>query len=109
MSFKDMRDKKIAAEEVESHAECLAAMDCLMHHMNDEDEIECWLQDGVPDNSHWDVLGLKPRLQLEDKVEFYTELVRDMTYGDYEACVMIFAYAVKEQCFSSKYTPRVFT
>lgn len=109
MKFKDYRDNKIAEAEIGSHAECLAAMDCLMHHMNDEDEISCWLESGIPDNWHWDIFGLKSRTQLKDKVEFYTELVRDMTYGDYEACVMIFAYAVKAQCFSSKYTPRVFT
>jgi len=108
-SFKDIRNNKIAAEEVESHAECLAAMDCLMHHMSDEDETACWLQAAVPDNSHWDVLGLKPRTQLEDRAEFYAELARDMTYGDYEACVMIFAHAVKAQCFKTKYQPRSFT
>lgn len=110
MSFKDIREKKIAAEEVGSHAECLAAMDCLMHHMNDEDEIACWLQAGVPDNPHWDVLDLKSRLPPDnDRAGFYTELARDMTYGDYEACVMIFAHAVKAQCFRTKYTPRAFT
>lgn len=109
MKFNDYREKKIAAAEIESHAECLAAMDCLMHHMNDEDEIACWLRAGVPDNSHWDVLGLKPRIHLKDKVEFYLELVKDMTYGDYEKCVMIFAHAVKAQCFTVKYTPRAFT
>ena len=110
MSFKDIREKKIPEDEVGSHAECLAAMDCLMHHMSDEDEIACWLQAGVPDNSHWDLLGTKPRLLPDnDRAEFYEDLARGMTYGDYEACVMIFANAVRAQCFKTKYQPRSFT
>ena len=114
MSFKDIREEKIAAEEVGSHAECLAAMDCLMHHMNDEDEIACWLQDGVPDSDNWRPFGWFDRLKdasVEpiDRQNYYEDLVRGMTYGDYEACVMIFAHAVKAQCFKTKYTPRAFT
>lgn len=110
MSFKNIREKQIPEDEVGSHAECLAAMDCLMHHMSDEDEIACWLQNGVPDNSHWDLLNVKPRLLFDnDRADFYEDLVRGMTYGDYEACVMIFAHAVKAQCFKTKYQPRSFT
>lgn len=107
MSFKDYKDKKIAAEEVASHAECLAAMDCLMHHMNDEDEIACWLQDGVPDSGFWPLLETEEIMR--DRMTYYTDLVRGMTYGDYEACVKIFANAVKAQCFRTKYQPRSFT
>lgn len=114
MSFKDIREKKIAAEEVGSHAECLAAMDCLMHHMNDEDEIACWLQDGVPDSDNWRPFGRFSRLEdapdeAVDRQRYYTEIVLGMTYGDYEACVKIFACAVKAQCFKTKYQPRSFT
>ena len=75
-----------------------------MHHMNDEDELACWLQAGVPDNDHWRVSEPNP-----GRAEFYYDLTEGMTYGDYEACVMIFAHAVKAQCFATKYTPRAFT
>lgn len=104
MSFKDYRDREIPNSERQSHAECLAAMDCLMHHMNDEDEIGCWLQAGVPDNGHWNLAEPDP-----ERAEFYYDLTAGMTYGDYEACVMVFAHAVKAQCFRTKYTPRAFT
>ena len=104
MKFKDYKGKKIAAAEVESHAECLAAMDCLMHHLSDEDETACWLQAGVPDNSHWCVTEPDP-----DRAKFYYDLTEGMTYDDYEACVMIFANAVKAQCFATRYAPRAFT
>ena len=113
--FSEYRDQKIPEDEVESHAECLAAMDCLMHHMNDEDEIGAWLQDGVPDDSCWhpfDEAKEGPRgLSYGPAARrwFYKGLVRNMTYGDYEACVKIFACAVKAQCFKTKYQPRSFT
>ena len=107
MSFKDIREKKIPEDEVGSHAECLAAMDCLMHHMSDEDETACWLQDGVPDSGFWPVLGTEEI--MGDRRDYYEGLVQGMTYGDYEACVMIFAHAVKAQCFKTKYQPRSFT
>lgn len=61
--FSEYRDQKIPEDEVGSHAECLAAMDCLMHHMNDEDEIACWLQDGVPDSDNWRPFGRFSRLR----------------------------------------------
>ena len=104
MGFKDIREKKLPNSERQSCAECLAAMDCLMHHMNDEDEIACWLQDGVPDNDHWRMNESDP-----ERAEFYYAMTGDMTYADYEACVMIFACAVKAQCFRTKYQPRSFT
>lgn len=113
-TFSEYRDQKIPEDEVGSHAECLAAMDCLMHHMNDEDEIECWLQDGVPDSDNWRPFGRFSRLEdapdeSVDRQNYYEDLARGMTYGDYEACVMIFAHAVKAQCFRTKYQPRSFT
>lgn len=104
MKFQEYREKKIAPEEVESHAECLAAMDCLMHHMSDEDELGAWLMEGVQDNGHWRMNEPDP-----DRAEFYHDITEGMTYGDYEACVMIFANAVKAQCFKTKYQPRSFT
>lgn len=104
MKFKDYREDPIPDSERRSYAECLAAMDCLMHHMNDEDEIARWLTDGVPDNDHWRVNTPDP-----ERAEFYYDLTDGMTYGEYEACVKIFACAVKAQCFETRYQPRSFT
>lgn len=112
MKFQEYREKKIAPEEVESHAECLAAMDCLMHHMSDEDELACWQTDGVPDNDHWRLLRTVapgPAYAVAaDRARFYRDIAEGMTYGDYEGCVKIFACAVEAQCFTMKYTPRAF-
>lgn len=107
MRFQEYRERKIPNSERQSCAEVLAAMDCLMHHMNEEDEISCWLQEGVPDNGFWPVLETEEI--MGDRKEFYYNLTGNMTYGDYEACVKIFACAVKEQCFRTSYQPRSFT
>lgn len=102
--FSEYKDKLLPNSERQSCAEVLAAMDCLMHHMADEDAIACWLQNGVPDNDHWRMNEPDP-----ERAEFYYDVTEGMTYCDYEACVMIFAHTVKEQCFKTRYQPRSFT
>lgn len=109
MKFSEYREKKILESELISCAEVLAAMDCLMHHLNDEDEIACWLTDGVPDSSYWKPFSDTSYEDECKRADYYLGLVRGMTYGDYEACVKIFAVAVKSQCFKSSYQPRSFT
>lgn len=101
MNYRDCRDRPLPNSERQSCAEALCAMDCLMHHMNDEDETARWLQAGVQDNDHWRVAEPDP-----GRAEFYYDLTEGMTYGDYETYVMMFARAVKAQCFKTKYSPR---
>lgn len=108
MKYSEYRDKKIPDGEIESHAEVLAAMDCLMHHLNDEDAVAAWLQDGVPDSGNWQPFGFG-HPPPEQRQEYYEGLVDGMTYGDFEACAAIFAHTVKSQCFRTRYTPRTFT
>lgn len=103
MKFNDYREKPIPDSERRSCAEVLAAMDCLMHHMSDEDELGAWIQDGVQDNDHW-----RMNTPDQNRAEFYHDITEGMTYDDYEACVKIFACAVKAQCFKTKYQPRSF-
>ena len=49
MVFADYKDIKLREGDVASHAEVLAAMDCLVHHLNDEEASEGWLSDHLPD------------------------------------------------------------
>lgn len=113
MKFSEYKEKKIPDSERQSCAEVLAAMDCLMHHMNDEDEIACWLTDGIPDNDHWRLLRTVapgPAYAVAaNRTQFYRDIAEGMTYGEYESCVKIFACAVKAQCFKTMYQPRSFT
>ena len=105
--FSEYKDNQIPNSERQSCAEALAAMDCLMHHLNDEDEMAYWLQNAVPDNPFWSVLETEEI--IGDRQAFYYDLTGNMTYGDYEAYVRIFALAVKSQCFKTSYSPRSFT
>lgn len=102
--FSEYKEMKFLNSERLSCAEVLAAMDCLMHHLNDEDAIACWLQDGVPDNDHWRINDSDP-----ERAKFYYDMTGGMTYGDFEEYVKIFACAVKSQCFKTSYLPRSFT
>ena len=110
MSYKDDKDRKIPDAAVKSHAEALAAMDCLLHHLNDEEAIEPWLSDGVPDSDSWGLLGADsdgPEA-VADRRKYYEDLVSDMTIGEFEGMAEIFARIVKGQCFRVKYAPRAF-
>lgn len=80
----------LAPDQVRSRAEVLCAMDEIMHHLNDECDIESWLVLGVPDGG--------PRLELTDEQLAY--------YGahaeDFEEMVELFATIVRRTCFSAR-------
>lgn len=82
--------------EMESRAEVLFAMDLLMHHLNDEDDIEGWLMNGVPD-------GAPPMRMTQDQMEYYEQFV-----DDFEDIVKLFARIVRRVCFKTTYEPNGF-
>lgn len=80
-----------------SRAEVLFAMDILMHHLNDEDDIEGWLMDGVPDGA--------PVFRMSNEhLEYYLACLDD----GFEDIVKLFARTVRRVCFKTTYEPRVF-
>ena len=81
---------------VESRAMVLCAMDVLMHHLNDEDMIEGWLENGVPD-------GAPPLRLTQEQLGYYAQFV-----DDFEEMTKIFARTVRRVCFSTRYEPRGF-
>ena len=78
-----------------SRAEVLCAMDCLMHHLSDEDVIGWWLEEGVPDGLSWDVLSPSAERELD-----YLDIASGMTDFEFESIVRIFACTVRDQCFT---------
>lgn len=108
----DNKDKKLCESDVSSHAEVLAAMDCLVHHLNDEEELEGWFVYHLPDNDDWRLLDVpspgKAYAVAADRKRIYEDMARGMTYGEYEDHVKEFARIVRRQCFETKYTPRAF-
>jgi hypothetical protein len=110
MPYKDYKNRKVPDAAVKSHAEALAAMDCLLHHLNDEEAIEPWLANGVPDSDSWCLLGTSgdgPDA-VAGRRRYYEDLVRDMTIGEFEEMAELFARLIKGQCFRVEYTPRAF-
>ena len=81
---------------VESRAEALMAMDVLMKHLNDENDQEYWLSDGVPD-------GAPPLRMTQEQLEYYSQFA-----DDFEEMVKVFARIVKRVCFKTKYEPKGF-
>lgn len=92
------------AKNVESRAEVLCAMDCLVHHLNDEEQSVAWLRDAVPDGLPWDVL--RPS---SSRREEYMDIASDMSDSDFETCVHLFACIVKAECFRVKYEQHAFS
>ena len=87
-----------------SRAEVLCAMDCLMHHVNDEDWMADWLTDGVPDGMPWHVLDRE-----DSRAGDYPELVEGMTDEEFDAMVRLFARQVKRGCFVTRYESGFFS
>lgn len=77
----------------ESRAEALMLMDNLIRHLNDEDDQEGWLMNGVPDGA--------PKLQMtEEQMEYYLQYV-----DDFEELTRLFAKIVRRVCFKVSYEP----
>lgn len=88
-----------------SRAEVLAAMDCLMHHLNDEDAIEPWLQDGVPDGFEYNILNPNA---ARKRIEEYLSLLEDGPEGDeeFERFCRLFGNILDYECFNRNGKPR---
>jgi len=80
-------------ERVKSRAAVLCAMDCIMHHLNDECDIEAWLMLGVPDGGPFDVMD---DTSPAERLDYYESFADDETFED---MVKLFARIVKRVCF----------
>lgn len=81
---------------VESRAEVLCLMDSLVAHLNDEDDHNDWLLNGVPDGG--------PRVILTaEQSEYYRQFV-----DEFEEMVRVFARTVRRVCFKTTYEPKGF-
>lgn len=95
---RDAETRVAKAVTEKSRAEVLCAMDCLMHHLNDEYAIEPWLENGVPDGMPWNVLEADA-----DRFADYLGLAQEMSDEEFEDMVKLFAQTVRQECFSVKY------
>lgn len=79
-----------------SRAEVLCAMDVIMHHLNDEEDMEAWLVYGVPD-------GAPPFRLTAGQQDYYLQFV-----DDFEDFVKMFARIVRRTCLKTTYEPKGF-
>lgn len=84
--------------------EVVAAMDALMHHLNDEEALVPWLSDGVPDDMDHDVFPRDGKAKLDE----YTAAYGDMPDEDFEDMVRLFATIVRRACFKTTYRKKAF-
>lgn len=85
-------------EEIANRAEVLAAMDCLMHHLRNEDQLEQWTMVAVKDERNWNILDWDPDESAE-RTKNYMELAKSMDRRSFECIVHTFACIVKSECF----------
>ena len=100
--------RRTFAELVEKHgqrivnkAEVLAAMDCLMHHLSDEEDFESWKMNAIPDMFNWNILDWDPG-EASKRTEDYVKAVANMTEIEYDCITHMFADIVRCQCFDTK-------
>lgn len=95
-SFADFENK--LGEEIANRAEVLAAMDCLMHHLKNENQLKQWTREIVPDEHNWNILDWDPAEGAE-RTRAYMELAKSMSRQRFERCVHLFACIVRSEAF----------
>ena len=96
-SFADFEND--LGEEIANMAEVLAAMDCLMHHLKNEDQIEQWTGNAIPDEHNWNILDCDAAEGAE-RTRSYMELAKSMSRQRFERCVHLFACIVRSEAFA---------
>ena len=96
-SFADFEND--LGEEIANRAEVLAAMDCLMHHLKNEDQLKQWTGEIVPDEYNWNILDWDAAEGAE-RTRAYMELAKSMSRQRFERCVHLFACIVRSEVFA---------
>ena len=105
-SFADFEND--LGEEIANRAEVLAAMDCLMHHLKNEDMLTQWAYEIVPDGYNWNILDWDPAESAE-RTKVYMELAKSMSQQRFESCVHTFACIVRSEVFAEHLREGVFS
>lgn len=92
--------------EVVAKAEVLAAMDCIMHHLWDERELEQWTQTALRDKFNWNILDWDP-VEASKRTEDYVKEVAEMSSQSFDCIVHTFADIIRYQCFDVLFKPHV--
>lgn len=94
-------------QKIAERAEVIAAMDCIMHHLNDEDDFFQWTSVAVRDENNWNLLDWDPG-EGACRCEAYMNIARNMSDNAFECICRTFADIVRAQCFSTSYREGAF-
>lgn len=97
-------DNTPAGRKARGRVEVVAAMDALMHRLNDEESLVPWLSDGVPDDMDHNVFPRDGKAKLDE----YMDVYGDMSDEDFDDMVRLFATIVRRECFKTTYVKRAF-
>ena len=92
---------------IAERAEVLAAMDCLMHHLVDDEDFHQWCSVAIADENNWNILDWDMRAGAS-RCESYMELAKGMNGNSFECIVRTFADIVRAQCFETRYVRGAF-
>ena len=93
--------------EVVAKAEVLAAMDCIMHHLWDECDLEKWTQMALRDEFNWNILDWDPG-EASKRTEDYVKEVAEMSNQSFDCIAHTFADIIRNQCFDVLFKPHSF-
>lgn len=88
-------------------AEVLAAMDCLVHHLDSKDLVDLWELDAFSNDYNWDILDCDPG-ESACRTEDYIKLARDSSEWKFNTIVMTFGHIMKRAMFREEYVPGAF-
>lgn len=88
---------------LQGRAEMLAAMDCLMHYLDDSEDRNQFEAVAIPNEGQdRHILDTDPK-RATDRRNFYAEMAKKMSDSEFECVVHTFADIVRRQCFSLSY------
>lgn len=92
---------------ISERAEVIAAMDCLMHHLKDEDDFYQWTANAIKDEQNWNLLDWDPG-EGARRCKAYMDIARHMDDHAFECVCRTFADIVRGQCFTMEYREGAF-
>ena len=88
-------------------AEVLAAMDCLMHHLSDKEDMRQWEAVAIEEGHNWNILDWDV-LAGASRCQSYMEEAKNMSGHEFECIVRTFASIISGQCFGTVYNEGAF-
>lgn len=84
-------------------AEVLAAMDCIMHHLKEKDDLKRWTACALKESEWTEDWHILYKSGFSDRQRRYFDEAEEMSDSDFEYVVGIFAAIIRNQCFCERH------